>query len=1134
MLQDPFRQDARAATDEELTALVDEAPVSRRLGRRLVFEESQVTDRVLGFLGSDQDAAFDRKMATVYGDAYSNMLTPAEANAQYGIEGELTFDAPVNAHRAQDINRQAQLRRYREQTAARAGLSSLDTLGASLAGAATDPVMLPTWFVGGGGAALRAMRVAPAATRLGGAARGATVGVIDGLTGGVVAEGINAGARLGAGENYGFGDATRNVLFGTVLGAGVGGATGGAARPVPRAQGAIADLVAFEARAAGEDAATAIRIAQLESGLNPRAKNPRSSAAGLFQFIDDTWARFGGGDKLDARLSARNGVRLLGQNRAGLTSSLGRSPTGWELYLAHQQGLGGARELLRDPSRPAVDALRAAGVRNPARALELNGGHAGMTAGQFADKWRRRFGGADGGPAIEALTPDTPPPVLRALTENERVGGFAEALEAAAEDAPLDLGPMLARTGADALDEASAVPTIRGEWLEADVAVARDGSEIPVRFAVVELDDLRTSHTDDLTAEADYPAALQPRDRSRPGSQVENYELERELNPKLLMKDRVASGGAPIVSPDGLVESGNGRVIAVRRSSRTGTDAWKRYGPELARTLEGRDLSGFRKPVLVRMRTEPMTGRQRAAMAELLNRKQTEAYSPVEQALSDARRLDPDMARMIEGDDPFAAANRPFQRAFQDRVAPGDKGMISNDRGEINPAGRERVRAALVQAAYGDRDLTEALFESTDPHLKAVGEALAEAAPAWLRMKAEAPAAADLSANLAQAAHLLRHARASREPTDEVLARLLAGDTLFSATTISPETEALLRMMFRDPALTRPRGAERLAAGLKLYAREAAALADGPNLFGESDDPQTLVRRVREWMERPEGDGRSGLAWAGGDEPRWSSREIEAAVLDLRPAEPDGGGPGGGGERPGDGGRPARPGGPDQPDATLSGEEIAPADTPTAELRRAARAWYDENLLGATVEAEALGGRPVEFRKPTKAFSFSGDPRKLRLTPALADMIRTGRLKASETSYDARQAAAGVRYHRLEATAEVGGDRQTVRITLFEDANGRIYYDHRVEEADPAGRGREPSDPANKSGAEPTRPGEATARNIIENDPELKALAADTEAMARAAGIEVPAFDKSTDPSTVAEGIRAAAWCLTSDFDVRA
>lgn len=35
---------------------------------------------------------------------------------------------------------------------------------------------------------------------------------------------------------------------------------------------------------------TMLALAQCESGMRPGAKNPRSSAAGLFQYLDTTWA----------------------------------------------------------------------------------------------------------------------------------------------------------------------------------------------------------------------------------------------------------------------------------------------------------------------------------------------------------------------------------------------------------------------------------------------------------------------------------------------------------------------------------------------------------------------------------------------------------------------------------------------------------------------------------------------------------------------------------------------------------------------------------------------------------------------------------------------------------------------------
>jgi len=980
-MQDPFRQNAQTASDADLTALIETGEVSAREGRRALFEESQVTDRVLGFIQSDNRRAFDDQQARVFGEQYANRLTPEQANERYGVEGHLKFDEPVNETRAAEMNRQATLRRFREETAARADLSALDSIGASVIGGATDPVMLPTWFIGGGSAAVRGLGVAAQGSRGANIARGAAVGVIDGLAGGVAAETINAGARLSTGEDYTGGDALRNIVFGTALGGVIGGSVGAVAptrAPAARRTGSaarVADLIGEAARRRGENPATALRIAEIESGLDPRADNPASSASGVFQFLTgrgSAWRRMGGGDPFDASLNVSRGIDLLAENRTGLRRQLGREPQEWELYLAHQQGQGGAFELLRDPNRPAVDALRAAGVADPDAAIRLNGGRADMTAGQFAGKWRRKFGqgGDQSGASIEDLTPPRPPRPTDGLTDNERVGAFTESLEAIAADAPVDLGAMLARNGLDALDEASAVPSIRGRWLEADAAVTRRGSEIPVRFAVVELGDLKTSHTDDLYPEAAYPAALQPRDRARAGSQAENYNLERDLNPALLMRDKAASGGAPIVSPDGLVESGNGRTIALRRSAMTGTDAWGRYQAELAR--QGIDTAGFERPVLVRMRSEPMTGAGRADMARELNVSQTEGFSPVEQAKADARRLDADTLGLIDGDDAFAAGNRPFLKGFVSRVAPNDANALTDAAGALSLSGKARVQAALVQRAYGDEALTAALFETADANVRGIGQALADAAPAWARMRAEAPAGLDITENLTGAVALVREARASRMSVGELFRDRLGQTDMFGGEAISPETEALIRLMFRDEAMTKPRAADRIAEALKDYARGAAATPAGPDLFGVQPDGRAFLETLRNRYALAEGEGQRGLAYAGGTEPAWTTREAEPAGLDLRPAEPVVERPGGASERQGD-----------------------------------------------RAPAADVGGR---------------------LTP------------------EARLAA------------------------------------------------------------------------LIADDPELKALLADTEALAQANGIDMPTFDKSTEPSTVAEAIRAAAFCLASDL----
>ena len=50
---------------------------------------------------------------------------------------------------------------------------------------------------------------------------------------------------------------------------------------------------------AGTDYEILYRIAYCESGWKETAKNPNSSASGLFQFINSTWKRYGQGDVFD-------------------------------------------------------------------------------------------------------------------------------------------------------------------------------------------------------------------------------------------------------------------------------------------------------------------------------------------------------------------------------------------------------------------------------------------------------------------------------------------------------------------------------------------------------------------------------------------------------------------------------------------------------------------------------------------------------------------------------------------------------------------------------------------------------------------------------------------------------------------
>lgn len=123
---------------------------------------------------------------------------------------------------------------------------------------------------------------------------------------------------------------------------------------------------------------------QIESGGNPDARNPNSSAGGLFQQLDSNAEAYGVANKFDPAQSTEGAARFAVDNANALRKVLGREPTGAELYLAHQQGGGGASALLRNPNALASSIVGA-------DAVSLNGGDPNMTAGEFAGLWINKY-----------------------------------------------------------------------------------------------------------------------------------------------------------------------------------------------------------------------------------------------------------------------------------------------------------------------------------------------------------------------------------------------------------------------------------------------------------------------------------------------------------------------------------------------------------------------------------------------------------------------------------------------------------------------------------------------------------------------------------------------------------------------
>lgn len=153
-----------------------------------------------------------------------------------------------------------------------------------------------------------------------------------------------------------------------------------------------------------------------ESGGDPNAKNPNSSASGPGQFIDSTWldvarkVRPDLADKSDSEVLAlksdpqlsRQATDYYAQQNQAVLAKNGLPVTPGNTYLAHFAGPGGAVGLLNaDPSTPAGSILGPSVVRS-------NPFLANMTAGDVA-AWANRKVGAPApmslaGPAAPAAS----------------------------------------------------------------------------------------------------------------------------------------------------------------------------------------------------------------------------------------------------------------------------------------------------------------------------------------------------------------------------------------------------------------------------------------------------------------------------------------------------------------------------------------------------------------------------------------------------------------------------------------------------------------------------------------------------------------------------------------------------------
>ncbi|MFM2623503.1 hypothetical protein, partial [Vibrio owensii] len=362
-----------------------------------------------------------------------------------------------------------------------------------------------------------------------------------------------------------------------------------------------------------------------------------------------------------------------------------------------------------------------------------------------------------------------------------------------------------------------------------------DNEKVETKIKVVDASELQASHSIEGATNPNYPQELQPRNRNNSSLVAKTKKLAKTLNPKRLDISNDIVTGAPIVK-DNIVESGNGRTIAITESYRTDKgQEYKQYLIDNAEKygIDPKEIEAMDRPVLVLERQGDMTAEQRQAFTKKANRDVGASMTPLEQAKSDSELLtDDDLLEINIGDtgDMNAASNNKFLSRFSQRLGDEATAQYVGSDNRWNSEMGKRALAAVFQKAYGDDALTTNVFEDSNQDTKRVMSALARASGHIAKLKGSKGGDHGLGEAIAEAANVVRAAGNKGQSAKEYLAQLDMLD--------QPSPVALdIAQLFAENATSAKRMGDVLVSLTKQIENENQKAQSG-SLFGDSTTPK--------------------------------------------------------------------------------------------------------------------------------------------------------------------------------------------------------------------------------------------------------------------------------------------------------
>ena len=286
-------------------------------------------------------------------------------------------------------------------------------------------------------------------------------------------------------------------------------------------------------------------------------------------------------------------------------------------------------------------------------------------------------------------------------------------------------------------------------------------------MVAVDLDDpaLVASHDADTFAEnPNYPAELQPRDRSSEGMRADLLDKSgTRFDPHSLLREHFnLEQGLPIVSERGgqmVVESGNGRVMLLKRTLEDNYTPYRQAMSQYAEQygINPEQLSQMNRPVLLRVRKTDLSNQQLEDFVDVANTSAATRYSAIETAGADAERITPEMMMDWTFDSHHLNLDELIQKkvrqgrfsTFIDSLPTGERAALRGRDGGLTEEGVDRVRNAMFAKAFPESSqrIVERVLTDPSPNLRSLKTGLVKAMPKMMAVSARI-AEGSLSPNL--------------------------------------------------------------------------------------------------------------------------------------------------------------------------------------------------------------------------------------------------------------------------------------------------------------------------------------------------------------------------------------------------